>query len=275
LSFGLAVVLLAAFVMIERRSRQPITPLHMFADRDRSGSYVVMLLFAAAMFGMFFFLTLFVQNIFGYSPLKAGFAFVPITFAIALTAQIASRRLPATGPRVLMLIGGVLAAIGLIMLARISADSAYLTGLLIPMLLFGAGMGFIFVPVTIVALSGVDSHESGAASGMLNATQQVGGSLGLAILVTAFGTASRHEAKQQVSEFLTTASPQQLAQFKQTGQLPEPYASAVLAHGISSAFRLAAIFAVIAVIVIAVVIRGKNTATGSRASQPEPAEEVA
>jgi MFS family permease len=208
-----------------------------------------MLSFAAAMFGMFFFLTLFVQNVWGYSPLKAGFAFVPVTVAIGLTAQIASRLLPAWGPKRLMVIGAVLAAVGLVWLARIEPGGGYVTDLLIPMVLFGLGMGFIFVPITIVALSGVDHHESGAASGMLNATQMVGGSLGLAILVTVFGTASKNEATEQVKAFTANASPEELAQFQQTHTLPPPYASEVLASGVSAAFRVAAILAVAALIV--------------------------
>ncbi|HEY3009268.1 MAG TPA: MFS transporter [Micromonosporaceae bacterium] len=259
LSFAAAAVLLALFVLIEYRSRQPITPLHMFANRNRSASYVIMLTFAAAMFGMFFFLTLFVQNVLGYSPLRAGLAFLPVTVAIGVTAQIASRLLPSVGPKRLMIIGGVLAAVGLILLSRISPDSSYVGGLLIPIVLFGLGMGFIFVPITIVALSGVDNHESGAASGMLNAMQMVGGSLGLATLVTVFGTASRNEATQQVKAFLATATPQQAAQFQQTHRLPEPYASQILAHGVSAAFRLAAVLAVVALVVIVVAVRAKST----------------
>ncbi|HET6213164.1 MAG TPA: MFS transporter [Micromonosporaceae bacterium] len=264
-SFGLAVVLLVAFVLIERRTEQPITPLHMFGNRNRSASYVIMLIFAAAMFGMFFFLTIFVQNVFGYSPLRTGFAFLPITAAIALTAQIASQVLPKTGPKLLLIIGAALSAVGLILLARITGASSYVTGLLIPMLLFGLGMGFIFVPVTIVALSGVDNQESGAASGMLNATQQVGGSLGLAVLVTVFGTASRNEAGVQVKSFLATASPEQVALFQKTGRLPEPFASQVLAHGVSAAFRLAALLAIAALVVTVVGVTSKRPATAGPA----------
>jgi EmrB/QacA subfamily drug resistance transporter len=263
LSFALAALLLALFILIEYRSQQPITPLRMFANRNRSASYVVMLTFAAAMFGMFFFLTLFVQNVLGYSPLRAGFAFLPVTVAIGVTAQIASRLLPTVGPKRLMTIGGALAAVGLILLSRISPDSGYVGGLLIPIVLFGLGMGFVFVPVTIVALSGVDNHESGAASGLLNAMQMVGGSLGLAILVTVFGTASRNEAADQVKAFLAAATPAQRAQFAQTRTLPEPYASQVLAHGVSAAFRLAAILAVVALIVTVVAVRAKAVAGGS------------
>ncbi|WP_412540809.1 MFS transporter [Longispora sp. K20-0274] len=269
LSFAGAVVLLAAFVLIERRSQQPITPLHLFRDRDRVGTYLMMLIMAAAMFGMFFFLTLFVQNVLGYSPLRAGFAFVPVTVAIGVTAQLASRIIPRTGPKILLVIGGILAASGLIWLAQISESSKYVTGLLLPMCIFGLGMGFIFVPVTIVALARVANKDSGAASGMLNAMQMVGGSLGLSVLVTVFGTASRNEAAVQVKRFLASATPDQLAVFQQTKQLPPPFSSHVLAHGISSAFVLAAILAVGALIVAAVVIR-RNVPIEEPGTTPPP-----
>src|SRR5919202_301394 len=101
-SFVAAVVLLAAFVAIERRTRQPITPLHMFTDRNRAGSYAIMFALAAALFGMFFFLTLFVQNVLGYSPLRAGVAFLPVTGALILTSQFAARSLPRLGPKRLL-----------------------------------------------------------------------------------------------------------------------------------------------------------------------------
>ncbi|HEY8114764.1 MAG TPA: MFS transporter [Actinomycetes bacterium] len=259
MSFAIAVVLLATFVLIELRSRQPITPLHLFANRNRSGSYAVMLIFAAAMFGMFFFLTLFVQNVLGYSPLRAGFLFVPVTVAIAITAGIASKTVLTVGPRRLMIIGGVLAAVGLTWLAQIQESSSYLGGLLIPMLLFGLGMGFIFVPVTIVALTGVQPHESGAGSSLLNVMQMVGGSLGLSILVTVFGTASRNEFEKQFPQFVAATHPtdEQLAHIQQSGQLPNPWGSHILAHGISSAFQVAAVLAVLALIVTIVTIRAK------------------
>jgi TRAP-type C4-dicarboxylate transport system permease large subunit len=116
-------------------------------------------------------------------------------------------------------------------------------------------MGLLFVPLTIVAVSGVSRQESGAASSLLNAMQQVGGSLGLSILVTVFGTASRNEAREQVAQFFANASPQLREQFQQTGQLPAPFAQNVLAHGIATAFEMAAIFALLALLVSLVVIR--------------------
>src|SRR5215207_10183611 len=193
-SFAAAVVLLAAFLSIETRIRQPITPLHMFRERNRADTYVIMLALAAALFGQFFFLTLFVQDVLGYSPLRAGLAFLPITGAIVLTSQLAARSLPRIGPRRLMTGGALLAAAGLAWLTQVTVTSGYLTGILGPMLLFGLGMGLLFVPLTIVAVSGVEPQEAGAASSLLNVSQQVGGSLGLSILVTVFGTASRNEA---------------------------------------------------------------------------------
>jgi EmrB/QacA subfamily drug resistance transporter len=264
-SFAAAAVLLAAFLSIETRTRQPITPLHMFRDRNRAGAYGIMLGLAAAMFGVFFFLTLFVQNVLGYSPLRAGFSFLPITAAIVTTSQFAARSLPRLGPRRLMATGAALAAAGLAWLTQVSASSGYLDGVLGPMLLFGLGMGLLFVPLTIVAVSGVAPRESGAASSLLNVMQQVGGSLGLSILVTVFGTASRHEAVTQVGRFLASATPQLRSQFQQTGQLPAPYAGQVLAHGIATAFQLSVLFALLALAVSLAVIRARAAAADGAA----------
>ena len=259
-SFAAAVVLLALFLSIETRIRQPITPLHMFRERNRAGSYVIMLALAAAMFGQFFFLTLFVQDVLGYSPLRAGIAFLPITGAIVLTSQLAARSVPRVGPRRLMTAGALLAVTGLAWLSQVSVDSGYLDGILGPMLLFGLGMGLLFVPLTIVAVSGVAPHEAGAASSLLNVTQQVGGSLGLSILVTVFGTASRNEAASQVAQLLGNGPADLAARFRQTGQLPATIAHQVLAHGISTAFQLAVVFAALALAVAVVVIRPERPA---------------
>src|SRR6266571_1305856 len=256
-AFAAAVVLLAAFVSIETRTRQPITPLHMFRNRNRAGSYAIMFALAAALFGMFFFLTLFVQNVLGYSPLRAGLAFLPVTGALIVTSQIAAQTLPRLGPQRLMGTGAVLAAGDLAWLSQVTATSGYVDGILGPMLVFGFGMGLLFVPLTIVAVSGVSREESGAASSLLNVMQQVGGSLGLSILVTVFGTASRNEATEQVGRFLSSATPATRAQFQQTGQLPAPFASNILAHGISMAFELSVVFVVAALLVSLLVIRAR------------------
>jgi predicted MFS family arabinose efflux permease len=210
---------------------------------------------AAALFGQFFFLTLFVQDVLGYSPLRAGLAFLPVSAAIIVTAQLASRALPRQGPKTLMVTGALLSVAGLAWVSRVSVDTGYLDGILGPMLLFGLGMGLLVVPLTMLAVAGVQRQESGAASSLLSVMQQVGGSLGLSILVTVFGTASRNEATEQAGRLLATATPQLRAQFEQTGQLPPPYAEHVLAYGISSAFVVAVVFALLVLVVSVVTIR--------------------
>lgn len=223
-SFVAAVVLLATFILIERRSQQPITPLHMFADRNRSGTYVIMLCLAAAIFGMFFFLTLFVQQVLGFSPLATGMAFLPVSAIIGVGATT-SNLLPRYGPKPFMVVGSVLAAAGLSWLTLTDIDSTYLGSILGPILVFGLGMGLMFVSLTIMALSNVEPQESGAASGLLNAMQQVGGSLGLSILVTVFGTASRNEADVQVPAFLSQATPWRRPSSPERANSPPPGAT--------------------------------------------------
>ncbi|MCZ4514915.1 MFS transporter [Streptomyces sp. ActVer] len=254
-AFAAAVVLLAAFIAIERRSKQPITPLWMFRDRNRAGVYAIMLCLAAAMFGMFFFLTLFVQNILGFSPLEAGLAFLPVSAIIAIGAGFASQLLPKWGPKPFMTVGAVLSAIGLGWLTLTGVDSTYAGSILGPMLVFGFGMGLNFVSLTLMAVSGVESKDAGAASGILNATQQVGGSLGLSVLVTVFGTASRNEATDQVRDFMAEATPAQRLEFRRTGELPSPWSDQVLTSGISSAFIVAAIIAVVGALIALFVIQ--------------------
>ncbi|MFF1450458.1 MFS transporter [Streptomyces sp. NPDC058274] len=254
-AFLAAVVFLALFILVERRSKQPITPLWMFRDRNRAGVYAMMLMLAAAMFGMFFFLTLFVQNILGFSPLRAGLAFLPVSVIIAMGAGFASQLLPKWGPKPFMAVGAILAAVGLGWLTLTDVHSSYLGSILGPILVFGFGMGLQFVSLTLMAVSGVASQEAGAASGILNATQQVGGSLGLSVLVTVFGTASRSEATDQVRDFMAQATPAQRLEFRKTGRLPSPWSDQVLTSGISSAFVVAAIFAIVAALIALFVIQ--------------------
>ncbi|MDV9177508.1 MFS transporter [Streptomyces sp. W16] len=254
-SFGAAVVVLAAFVLVERRSRQPITPLHMFRDRNRAGTYAIMLCLSAAIFGMFFFLTLFVQDVLGFSPLMAGIAFLPVSAVIAVGAGLASRFLPTYGPKPFMVLGAILAAGGLSWLTLTDVHSTYAGSVLGPMLVFSLGMGMEFVSLTLMALSDVPVQETGAASGLLNAMQQVGGSLGLSILVTMFGTASRNEAKDQIPAFLSQATPAERLRFRRTGQLPGTWGDQVLTSGASAAFVMAAIFTVVAALIAVVVIQ--------------------
>jgi EmrB/QacA subfamily drug resistance transporter len=254
-SFGAALVVLAVFVLVERRSRQPVTPLRMFTDRNRAGTYGMMLSLAAAIFGMFFFLTLFVQNVLGFGPLRAGLAFLPVSAVIAVGAGVTSQLLPRFGPKPFMVLGALLSAAGLGWLTLTDAHSTYAGSVLGPMLVLGLGMGMQFVSLTLMALSGVAPHETGAASGLLNTTQQVGGSLGLSILVTLFGTAGRDEAQRQTADFLSRASAPERLRFQRTGELPPPWAHEVLTAGVSVAFVLAAVFAVVGALIALLVIR--------------------
>jgi EmrB/QacA subfamily drug resistance transporter len=184
LSFVGAVLLLGAFLAIQRRAAQPIMPLHLFADRNRSSAYLTMLLLVVSMFGVFFLLTQFLQDVLGFTPLAAGFAFLPMTLGVFGMAQIVPRLLTRYGPKPLVLTGGLLGTAGMAWLTGVTSSTGYVSGLLGPMVLLGIGLGCCVVPLTVTVLSSVPPHESGVASGIQQTMQWVGGSLGLAILVS-------------------------------------------------------------------------------------------
>lgn len=191
-SFAVGLVLIGSFIRIELSAEAPITPLHLFADRNRSASYLGRLFLVAGMMGMFFFLTQFLRGVLGYSDLKTGFAFVPLTAAVFISSQLSSRVLVERfGGRRLMIIGATLSTTGMLMLTQLGEHSSYLS-LVLPLLTFGTGNGLAFVPLTTTALDGVAQEHAGAASGLVNVMQQVGGALGLSVLVTIFGSASTH-----------------------------------------------------------------------------------
>jgi len=176
-------VLLALFVGIEARfARSPLMPLRIYASRTLSAANMVVLLVGAATFAMWFFLSLYVQQVLGYSPLKTGFAFLPMTLSIVAGSMVASRAVTRIGPKPMLVVGMGLQTVGLILLTRISPGASYLGELLVPTLLIAVGIGLSFVPVTIAAVAGVASHEAGLASGLVNTSRLVGGALGLAIL---------------------------------------------------------------------------------------------
>jgi EmrB/QacA subfamily drug resistance transporter len=190
-SFAVGFLLLAAFIQIELRAEAPITPLRLFASRNRSTAYLSRLLLVAGMLGMFFFLTQFLRGVLGYSDLKTGFAFVPLTLVVFASSQASARWLvDLVGGRRLMIGGTVLSTLGMLWLTQLSEHSGYLS-LVGPLVVFGLGNGLAFVPLTTAALDGVEPRDAGAASGLVNVMQQVGGSLGLAVLVTVFGSASK------------------------------------------------------------------------------------
>jgi EmrB/QacA subfamily drug resistance transporter len=259
-SFIVAGVLLIAFFLIETRSSQPITPLHLFGNRNRASTYVIMLFLAAALFSMFFFLTQFVQEVLGYSPIKAGLAFVPVSVAIIISAQICSRFLVSVGPKPFLMVGSIMSTGGLAWLSQISVKSNYLGGVFGPMVIFALGMGFLFVPLTMLAVSKVTNEDSGAASSLLNVMQQVGGSLGLSVLVTVYGTTARHQTTKLLAQFQASKpSAATVAAFQKTGILPGNLGHQVLAKGASAGFKVAVLFAVVSLVVSFVGIKaGKD-----------------
>jgi EmrB/QacA subfamily drug resistance transporter len=242
-SFVVAAVLLVAFVFNETRAPQPITPLRLFANLGRSGSFVARLLLVAGMFGMFFFLTQFLQDVLGFGALTTGIAFLPMTVLLFAVSRLVPRLIPRFGGYRLMIVGMIPVVIGMAWLSRVSPATGYWSGVFGPMALLGAGMGVVFVPLTTASLAGVRPQESGAASSMVNVMQQLGGSVGLAVLVAVYGTAIRDSQAHPVAGLSGAA-----------------FHAHVLAHGMSTAFTLAAIFDLAALVVIAALLRERKPA---------------
>ncbi len=242
-AFVAGIALLALFLVIESHTMEPITPLGLFLDRNRAASYVARLLLVAGMIGMFFFLTQFMQIVLGYSPLITGLGFLPLTVALFSASQLSARVLVERyGAKPVMVLGISLSTLGMSWLTQLSVHSGYLS-VLGPLVLFGAGNGLAFVPLTATSLAGVDRRHAGAASGLVNVMQQVGGSLGLAILVTVFGTASRHAAR-----------------LHSAGESAVAYQHHVLADGIATAFAGSAVFTAGTLAVIVFVLRTRPVA---------------
>jgi EmrB/QacA subfamily drug resistance transporter len=193
------VVLLVAFGWIEVHSKNALLPMRVLRSRDRTGSYLIMLCVGTALFGMFFFLTLFIQEVWGYSPLKTGVAYLPMVAVMMAASGVASQLVNRIGARPLMLAGASIMTGGMFWLSRISEHSHYASGLLGPMLVTAAGLGLIFVPLSLVALTKVADHDTGVASSLLNVGQQVGGSIGLAILGTVAWSAVANSIHSQVT----------------------------------------------------------------------------
>ena len=185
---------LAAFVLLERRSAQPLTPLWVFADRNRGGAYMIQALVGGALFGMFFLTTLFLQHVLGYSPLKAGAAFVPATVVMMGAAGAMSRLVNRIGVRPLAATGTAIAAAGMWWLSHLHLHAGYLTGVMLPLMVLSVGLGLTFVPLTLTAVSGVKEEHSGLVSGVSTTAIQIGGSIGVAVLATVAATTARHHA---------------------------------------------------------------------------------
>jgi EmrB/QacA subfamily drug resistance transporter len=236
-------LLLAGFVVHERRSPQPIMPLRLFRNHERTGAYTARLLFLGAMAPFWFFTTQYLQGVLGYSPVAAGLAFLPTTlvnFAAAMAVPRLTRRY---GNPVVLVAGLTISVLGMAWLSRLSAHTDYLTGIALPMALIGAGQGGALGPLTAAGLAGVAPEDAGAAGGVTNVFHQIGGSLGLAILVAVFAAAG-------------------------SATLHGP---ALLAHRISAALTAGAVLLVLALLIsLAVRPRDARTTTcgGTAAETP-------
>ncbi|MFE9444953.1 MFS transporter [Streptomyces sp. NPDC006602] len=185
------VVLLTTFVWWQTRAAQPLLPLHIIKDRNRAGCFLTMALAVIGMFGLFLFMTYYLQVILGYSPVKTGLAFLPLTASIITgSTQISARLINRVPPRMLMVPGMILASAGMVLLTRMTADSEYATDILPALILMGLGMGLTFMPVFSTATAGVAPQDAGVTSATVNTSQQVGGSIGTALLNTIATTSS-------------------------------------------------------------------------------------
>ena len=181
---GLAFALLGVFLLIERRSPEPLVPLGVFRVRTIRAANVAMFLVAAGLFAMFYFNSLYMQRVLGYSPLQAGLGSLPFTVGIMIGAGLAQGLVQRLGARETPLLGVVIGVVGMLLFLRLQPDGSYVTDLLPAIIVVSVGMGLTFVPVTLIATSGVGAEEAGLASGLFNTSQQIGGALGLAVLAT-------------------------------------------------------------------------------------------
>jgi EmrB/QacA subfamily drug resistance transporter len=235
-SIAASVVLLVAFVGWEQRAKNPLLPLRIVLDRNRGGAYLSFFLATLGMFATFLFLTYYMQDVLGWSPLKSGFAFLPFPIGIIVSATIASKTLPRLGPRPLATLGFALGTLGLLSLTQLHPDSAYATHLVPAMLLISLGMGQVFVSMSSTALIGVPLHDAGVASAMVNTMQQVGGSLGVAFLNTIATTATAHYALSHHGG-----------------------SAAAVTHGFTTAFGYSAAVFALATVLVALLVRARKS----------------
>ena len=232
-----AVLLMAAFVGIERRSASPLVPFSIFRLRTLTGANVVGVLTGASLFSMFFFISLYMQNVLGYSAIKTGLSYLPLAVSIIIAAGVASQLVTKIGFKPVLAVGMLLISAGLFWFGQISPDGSFLSDILGPSLLAAVGLGFAFVPQTIAAVSGVEEREAGLASGLINTSQQVGGALGLALLATVAFT--------QIDDAAAAA-----------GGAPSP---AVLTDGYADAFMVGSAIALLGVVATLVLVRRRDS----------------
>jgi EmrB/QacA subfamily drug resistance transporter len=233
---AVAVALLAVFVAVELRSRAPLVPFGIFRLRTLTGANVVGLLLGASLFSMFFFISLYMQQVLGYSPLHTGVSYLPLAVTIVIAAGFGGQLVTRFGFKPILAAGMALVALGLVYFSRVSVGGSFLADILGPSLLAALGLGFGFVTSTIAAVSGVKDHEQGLASGLINTSQQIGGALGLAVLSTIATTRTHHALAHSATNM--------------------PHA---LTDGFQSAFLGGAIIAALGLVATLVLIRTRDS----------------
>jgi EmrB/QacA subfamily drug resistance transporter len=244
-----ALVLLGAFVAIESRTRHPLMPFSIFRLRTLRGANVIGLLLGMALFAMFFFLSLYMQQVLGYDALKAGLAYLPLAGTIIVTAGFVAAIVTRVGFKPPLVLGMVLTAVALLWFAQVDPHGTYVGDILFPSILVAVGLAFAFVPVTIAAVMGTRPEESGLASGLINTAQQIGGALGLAILAAVANSRTTH---------VLAAG--------------ERNRAAALTEGFQAAFYVGAGFAIVAAILAAVMISSRDSRAHAEAARAEGAE---
>ena len=245
-TIGLLIIsaaLMVVFVVVERRSDAPLVPFQIFRLRTLTGANAVALLIGASLFSMFFFISLYMQQVLGFSPIKSGFSYLPLALTIILAAGIASQLVTRLGFKPVLLAGLAFIAAGLVWFAQVSVGGGYVSDVLGPSILAAIGLGFSFVPVTIAAVAGVEERDAGLASGLINTTQQIGGALGLAVLATIANSRTNHVLEQ--------------------GGGPEALPDA-LTEGFQAAFLAGAGFAVLGIVLCSILIRGADSRAHTR-----------
>jgi EmrB/QacA subfamily drug resistance transporter len=250
---GVGIVLVVAFVLVELKVRNPLLPMRLVLDRNRGGAYLTSLIVGAGLIGAFFFLSLYFQQVLGYQPIEAGFASLPTTLGVLVSAGAASALVPKIGPRPLMVMGGLLAAGGLFLMSFLDVDSSFWSLAFPGQLLLGLGLGFTFVPLSNLALVGAGVHDAGAASAVLQAVQQIGASVGTALLATLSVAAITSSITDAAKAGADPASP--------------AVNLAAQVDGYTTAFTWAAALLVVAALVSAVLIKATkdDIPTGSDA----------
>jgi EmrB/QacA subfamily drug resistance transporter len=248
---AIAVALIAAFYVIERRQKAPLVPFPgIFRIRTITGINVSAVLVAASLFSMFFFISLYMQNVLGFSALEAGLAYLPLAVGLIITAGASAGLVTRFGFKPVLVSGLIITAAGLIWFGQVSPDGSYVGDVLFPSLLAAVGLGLAFVSMTVAAVSGVEPHEAGLASGLINTSQQIGGALGLAILATV--------ANSRIDDLAASGTPQNIA----------------LTEGFQSAFLVGAGIAIAGAVLAIVLVSGKASREHAEAAQRGEIEPV-